>query len=113
MPYALNLSLVSLLNQSVLQAGERTVWTVTDSKPNSLKLDVISERIVSRAGQPEYVGVILTVTLLSEVETSLTIPRSTREITGISGSGICDRAAQISSSVGVGATPTTSHLGTL
>src|SRR5512144_2225028 len=61
-PYSTSLRRPSSLIQSVVHAGERTRSTLTSSYPSSTSAATTSARIASIAGQPEYVGVIVTCT---------------------------------------------------
>src|SRR3546814_18402573 len=62
MAYSVSLRLPSSLIQSVVHAGARTSSTSTCAYPAAEKARVRSSRIVSMAGHPEYVGVIVTTT---------------------------------------------------
>src|SRR5262249_37740751 len=61
-PYAESFSLASSAIQSVVHAGVNTVSTFTCAHPFSCNAAVMSCLMTSIAGQPEYVGVIETVT---------------------------------------------------
>src|SRR5512139_650397 len=87
-PYSSSLRRPSSLIQSVVHAGESTSSTVTSWYPSPASASITSARIASIAGQPEYVGVIVTWTCpWAETSTSRRIPRSSIVRTGISGSG--------------------------
>src|SRR5690606_4300389 len=77
------------LSQSVVQAGDKRVSTRTSVIPRACSAATTSVVIWSMAGQPEYVGVMVTVQVDPSQTTSRIMPRSTTEITGISGSGTC------------------------
>src|SRR5690606_8924834 len=59
-PYASSLRLPSSDIQSVDHAGDSTNSTRASVNPAPASADTISSRIVSIAGHPEYVGVIVT-----------------------------------------------------
>src|SRR5829696_2925156 len=75
------------------------ITATSGSPPSSRTFAAIWSRITSRAGQPRNVGVNSTRTRPSSTATPRTTPRSTSEITGISGSGISASASQTSASV--------------
>src|SRR3954447_18412365 len=84
--------------QSVDQESSSTTSTCA-SAPSARTLSAIASRITSSAGQPRNVGVNSTRTLSPSTCTFLTTPRSTSEITGISGSGISASASQTCAAV--------------
>ena len=86
MPYAINLSFPASLIQSVVQAGESTVTIFALPNPCRDSAALISALIISIAGQPLYVGVITISGPSAVSRTSLIMPRSTTDNTGISGS---------------------------
>ena len=88
----------SALSQSVVHAGESTVRTSTSATPPAASAATTSARMVSTAGQPEYVGVIVTMTRPSSTRTSRRIPRSSIVSTGSSGSGTAATSARRSAS---------------
>src|SRR5664279_5051135 len=98
-PYARSAASPCSLIQSVVQAGLRTVRTSTraNSAPSAVRM---SSSIMRMAGQPEYVGVITTVTCSPEESTSTAraMPRSTTLTTGISGSGTVSSTRQAAAS---------------
>jgi hypothetical protein len=74
---------------------ESSEITVTSgSAPSSLTFSSIARFITSSAGQPRKVGVNSIRTCPSWTSTERMTPRSTSEITGISGSGISSSASQ-------------------
>ena len=70
------------------------ITATSGSPPSSRTFAAIWSRMTSSAGQPRNVGVNSTRTRPSSTATSRTTPRSTSEITGISGSGISASASQ-------------------
>ena len=85
----------------LLQGFENETPIRTSRMPRRLRVEVISSFIISRAGQPTKVGVIVRVTLSDSSKTSLMIPRSTSERTGISGSFTSSSHSYIVASVTV------------
>ena len=75
------------------------ITATSGSPPSSRTFAAIWSRMTSSAGQPRNVGVNSTRTRPSSTATSRTTPRSTSEITGISGSGISASASQTCASV--------------
>src|SRR5690606_30414828 len=75
------------LIQSVVQAGASRVSTRTAATPWPARVRSISWAISRIAGQPEYVGVMVTTQVSPSQATPRTTPRSTTDSTGISGSG--------------------------
>ena len=96
MPYSFSLFLPASLIQSVVQAGDSTVLTLTFPMPFSISSIRILAEIISIAGQPVYVGVMITSTEpSSDTMTSLMMPRSMTDNTGTSGSFTFSRIDQI------------------
>src|ERR1043166_9504955 len=60
MPAALSFCFVSSLSQSVVHGGEKEGCTSTFGNPFSRRKETMFSRIVYVAGQPKYVGVIVT-----------------------------------------------------
>src|SRR5690606_21203648 len=75
------------LIQSVVQAGDSVTSTCTCCTPLLCSTDTMSASISRIAGQPEYVGVMVTTQRSFWIATLRTIPQSTTDITGISGAG--------------------------
>src|SRR6266508_2517157 len=92
-PYSSRAALPASVIQSVVQAGLRTVLTSTSSYPAPWQAASTSARIDSIAGQPEYVGVMVTTTRSSDTETPRRMPRSAMVMTGSSGSGTARSAS--------------------
>ena len=84
--------------RSVDHESSRTTST-RGSAPSSRTFAAIASRITSSAGQPRNVGVNSTRTSSPSTCTDLTTPRSTSEMTGISGSGISASASHTCSAV--------------
>ena len=115
-PYSRNRFLPRAVIQSVVQAGESCISTRSLSMPRSFRARRISFLMTVIAGHPEYVGVTVTTKTdsdlcalcasvvksgLSSIQlTSRTIPKSTTERMGISGSQTESNQAQISSREG-------------
>jgi len=99
-PYFLNFWRPPSLIQRVVQAGDKTVCILTASTPLFRSAVSISREITLVAGHPEYVGVILTHKTLSSQCALRTMPRSTTETAGISGSGISSSHCHICSRLG-------------
>lgn len=103
MPYSRNFIRPFSDNQSVVHAGDNWRLSSNFSMPLSRSAFSISKLIIEVAGQPEYVGVIVTIKVSSCHSTFRITPRSGSEITGISGSGTDSSHRQIWSSVGFSA----------
>jgi len=86
MPNAASLRLASGAIQPLLQGGERTVTIRTGASVSLPTAARTSLSITRVAGHPEYVGVSVTMHSPSVHATSRTMPSSTTETTGISGS---------------------------
>ena len=98
MPYSVSLALPASLIHSVVHAGDRTVST----RPSTCRACSVSStscRIRSIAGQPEYVGVIVTTTSSPSCRTPRSTPRSAIVSTGTSGSVTSPTASRIAVSV--------------
>ena len=87
MPAAPSLARPSLVIHAVDHAGLSEVCTSTRSQPACCNADTMSAAITSTAGQPRYVGVMVTVTHPDSTSTMRTMPRSPKVTSGISGSG--------------------------
>ncbi len=101
-PKALSFSLPAAVIQSVVHAGDNCVRILIFSTPNDCSACSILSAITCVAGQPEYVGVIITSHVSSSCHlSSRTIPKSTTETAGISGSLTVDRHCHNCSEVNV------------
>src|SRR6266699_4862502 len=76
-PYASSFSRAACVIQSVVQAGAYVVRISTGPSASTASARRISISISCIAGQPEYVGVIVTTTPSSPATASRTIPSST------------------------------------
>src|SRR5262245_52411434 len=107
MPAAASRSRPAGLIMSVLQAGDSTVRTSTSVAPAAVAATATSARITSIAGQPEYVGEIVTVARpAASTSTPRRMPSSSTVTTRISGSTTAATAVRIatgSTTVGAGA----------
>ncbi len=90
MPYARSLRRPSSLMSSVLHAGERTVSTRTPATALRASAASTSDRMVTVAGHPLYVGVKRTTMSPPHRSTPLKMPRSASVTAGISGSGTAE-----------------------
>ena len=96
-PAARSFSRPAALMRSVDHESSRTTSTSGSAPSPRIALSICA-RMTSSAGQPRNVGVKSTCTRSPSIRTSRTTPRSTIEMTGISGSGISARASQTSAS---------------
>src|SRR5699024_3795892 len=95
-PYSSSLRLPSSDIQSVVHAGVSTRLTSASWYAAAASAAVTSAEMVYMAGQPEYVGVIVTTALPSTSSTPRRIPRSSMVNTGTSVSGTTLTASQSS-----------------
>ena len=89
--------------QSVVHGGDRRVTRSTSVMPMDARRSRMSVAIISVAGQPEYVGVTSTRRRPPAYETARTMPSSTMESAGTSGSGMAASASHARSTVGAAA----------
>src|SRR5512137_1476654 len=94
MPNAASLRRPSGAIQSVVHAGASCVTTRASAKPAAASASTIAAWMTSVAGQPEYVGVTATTSVPASKRTSRTMPSSTMDTGGISGSGTVPSALQ-------------------
>src|SRR3990170_4786018 len=97
-PKATSLTRASGERSSVDHGGSRTRSNLTEAAPNRRSRSSISTRIVCSAGHPAKVGRSATRTAWPSISTAPITPSSTRERTGISGSGIVPSSNQTCSS---------------
>src|ERR1700687_3067347 len=86
MPKRSSLALPSWVIQSVVQAGDSTRVTLGARKPALSSASPTSTAIMSMAGQPEWVDVMIASPAPFSARTSRSTPRSAIVSTGISGS---------------------------
>ena len=94
MPAAPSFCRPSAVIQSLVQAGLRLVRTSTSSNPAPASRRRSSRRISASAGQPVYVGVMVTTTCRLRRVTSRRMPRSASVSCGSSGSGTASAIAR-------------------
>src|SRR5580698_1196840 len=85
--------------QSVVQGGLNDKRTLTSANPRLATLSLTAVWIAERAGQPENVGASTISTRSPSRFTARTMPSSTMETTGISGSATSSKALKMSASV--------------